>query len=208
MSIGRKLRLALAAIVTLALGYILGNLYSHRPPDNLTAHLLEEAVEIEVKELYSQNKTTFPALYEKDWVVVLTGLNDRQACRPLLGHYLGVWNRLAITPVLQNKLKLAYYTLDQPGEVSKETQDWVGFYQPYATVFSADKEAASILAMQIQLPYGSKAAGICDIAKHKAALVGPGLKLHAFLNGMTDTATIAKDITDIVRHIDPHYLSK
>lgn len=188
-----RLLLTLAALLSLVVGYYLGQYWQRRPLHDLSAvvYAAGRPIDYPVALGITDDPPSAPS-----WRLFVTADTREPACRALLGHYAFVINRLAAAPRVQSRLRLTLLAYDRPDETTAAAfaggSDW-------AEVISGTRADLDTLAGQLGiLPTGSE---WCAALNGNAILVSPRHESWALIPHEAP-ASMADSIRTIIEFVE------
>ena len=185
-----RLLLTFAALLSLILGYYLGQYWQRRPLAELSAVVYSSGQPVRYPEAQA-----IPS-EDDNWRLFTTANTALAPCRDLVRHYAFVLNRLAARPKLQARLRLTVLAYDQPDTAAAEAfgggADWV-------EVISGEPQQLDGLSAQLGiLPAGG---AWCSGVQANAVLVSPQREAWALIP-LEQAAMMARNVRTVIDFVE------
>jgi protein SCO1/2 len=198
----RRLVLALAAVVILLVGYILGNQYARqRLEQQVSAQLLETPWALPPFSLAGPDGQAFgPEAFVGRWSFVYFGCIDCADSREyVLALFHRLFNRLADDPELQSQMRLVFVTTDPAADPPERLHERVFRYNPEFVGLSGEPQQVAILAAALAGSLRLPETG--ELNESPLYLVAPDGRQVATFTGLVDVETLGRDLRAIAEHL-------
>jgi protein SCO1/2 len=198
----RRLVLALAAIVILLAGYILGNQYARqRLEQQVSAQLLETPRALPAFSLTGTDGQAFgPEAFAGHWSFVYFGCIDCADSREnVLALFHRLFNRLADAPELQARMRLVFVATDPAADPPERLRERVFRYNPEFVGLSGESRQMAILAAALAGSLSLPETG--GLNESPLYLVAPDGRQVATFTGLVDVETLGRDLRAISEHL-------
>ena len=187
-----RLLVMLAALVSLIVGYYLGQSWRRQPLDDLSVILFAEPRAID----YGDLAITAPQDTPHPWRLFVAGDTRESACGDMLRHYARVMNRLAARAGIQQRLRVTLLAYDNP-DAAAATAFRSGV--TWADVIGAP--SAQLDRLGTQLGIGPDREHVCADGHTDASLVSPAHEAWALIPNDAP-AIMAANIVAIVESVE------
>ena len=187
---GRQRRLVILTLAVLAFGlaYYSGSRYKNRPKDAPPIAGVTISPPAPLPEVTQRDDSPLrPEQLSGHWTLLMLDPQAADLRSPALTRLLRVHNRLAGDPDLQHKLHYRYL----PREIAPAEQEAIDQLGDNIEAVAGSSDQLAELLRQFGVEPGSETPALY--------LVGPETGLHALFTPDQDTATIAEDLTTLIK---------